>query len=82
MTIFARSEKENPFVYKYKEILNHTLNIEAMRKASEYLVGTHDLQVFLHLRLIQENLESRPLRALISLKRIGIFVLFMKEQVF
>ena len=39
-------EKENPFVYKYKEILNHTLNIEAMRKASEYLVGTHDFTSF------------------------------------
>ena len=31
---------------KYKEILNHTLNIEAMRKASEYLVGTHDFTSF------------------------------------
>lgn len=39
-------EKENPFVYKYKEILNYTLNIEAMRKASEYLVGTHDFTSF------------------------------------
>lgn len=39
-------EKENPFVYKYKEILNHPLNIEAMRKASEYLVGTHDFTSF------------------------------------
>lgn len=39
-------DKENPFVYKYKEILNYPLNIEAMRKASEYLVGIHDFTSF------------------------------------
>ena len=39
-------EKENPFVYKYKEVLNHRLNIEAMKRASEYLVGTHDFTSF------------------------------------
>lgn len=39
-------EKDNPFIYKYKEVLNRKLNIEKMIEASKYLCGTHDFTSF------------------------------------
>ena len=37
---------DNPFVYKYKEVLWHKQNIEAMKEASLYLLGEHDFTSF------------------------------------
>ncbi|MBQ0064150.1 MAG: tRNA pseudouridine(38-40) synthase TruA [Firmicutes bacterium] len=35
-------EKDNPFVYKYKTILARSVNVELMKEAAQYLLGTHD----------------------------------------
>ncbi|MDO4467767.1 MAG: tRNA pseudouridine(38-40) synthase TruA [Bacillota bacterium] len=35
-------EVNNPFVHKYKTILRTKVNVERMREASTYLLGTHD----------------------------------------
>lgn len=37
---------DNPFIYKYKEILWYPHDIELMRKASQYLIGEHDFTSF------------------------------------
>ena len=39
-------DKNNPFVYKYKEVLNQKLDIEAMREAGKILKGSHDFTSF------------------------------------
>ena len=37
---------DNPFIYNYKEVLFKKLDIDAMQKAAEYLLGTHDFTSF------------------------------------
>lgn len=35
-------EKDNPFTYKYKMLLNYPVDVDLMREGAAYLVGTHD----------------------------------------
>lgn len=37
---------DNPFIYKYKEILWYPHDIELMKEASQYLLGEHDFTSF------------------------------------
>ena len=37
---------DNPFIYKYKEILWYPVDVERMKEASRYLLGEHDFTSF------------------------------------
>ncbi|MCF0106710.1 MAG: tRNA pseudouridine(38-40) synthase TruA [Holdemanella sp.] len=39
-------DKDNPFLYKYAEFVPDTIDIEKMKEASKYLLGTHDFTSF------------------------------------
>lgn len=39
-------DESDPFIYKYKNVLKGHVDIEAMRTASQYLLGTHDYTSF------------------------------------
>lgn len=39
-------DRENPFIYKYKEVLLKPVNLNLMKEASLYLLGEHDFTSF------------------------------------
>lgn len=39
-------DKDNPFLFKYVEFVPKTIDIEKMKEASKYLLGTHDFTSF------------------------------------
>lgn len=39
-------DRDNPFTYHYKHFVWRNLDLQAMRKAADYLIGTHDFTSF------------------------------------
>ncbi len=63
-------DQADPFSYRYKQIVWSNIDIDAMRNASQYLIGTHDFTSFSSSRIDQRKPRVKTISS-ISIEEKG-----------